>query len=229
MTAPVPVGGPPGGTYGGGPYNDPWWKTAIQTAVPIVAGAISTGGDIYANQKNIELAREQMAFQERMSNTAVQRSVQDYLAAGLNPALAYDRSASSPSGTSATIGNPTAGGVSTALQARQAMQAMQMARQQNVMDLNLKNAQRAKAAEDAALSHAQAQKIDQDARFQSQLQPYMMRNNAAEALLKEYVLPGAKAQAQWDEWLGKGGPGINSAKSLLSALDLMSKMAVRHP
>ena len=78
----------------------------------LIGSVLGFKGQKDANKQNIALAREQMAFQERMSNSAYQRAMKDMKLAGLNPILSAKQPASTPGGASTRVDSAIGAGIS---------------------------------------------------------------------------------------------------------------------
>jgi hypothetical protein len=134
------------------------------------AGLLGFIGQDATNSANQAASQEQMDFQERMSNTAYQRQVQDMEVAGLNPMLAYVKGggASTPSGSMPTYQNSASSGVQAGLQASQAYKtSAEVAKvgadiDNTIADTALKVAQSGKTDADTTLVNEMVKKTTAD-------------------------------------------------------------------
>jgi hypothetical protein len=86
----------------------------------IGSGLLGASSAKSINRKQVGLSREQMAFQERMSNTAYQRAMADMRKAGINPIMSAKLGgASTPAGAMAQLKDPFQAGINSALQSKQ--------------------------------------------------------------------------------------------------------------
>lgn len=80
-----------------------YWGAVIGAVANVADSWISSSSAHKANRTNIQLAREQREWEERMANTAIVRRKRDFEAAGFNPVLA----ATGPGAATPSVAAPT--------------------------------------------------------------------------------------------------------------------------
>ena len=160
------------------------------------------------NRMQMQLAREQMRFQERMSNTAYQRAAKDLEAAGLNRILALGKPASSPGGAMAQLIDPGAAAASaatTALGVRRQAQEIQNLKAQE----KLTTAQAVSARAQASVYQSQEGMLQsQTARNLEEMYNIIAQRpgQVANSRIRELQIPGIETEEQFYSW-------INSAEA----------------
>lgn len=196
------------------------WAAAASVVGDLFTGGAQIKGQREANRSNELIAREQMAFQERMShsaesfsermaNTAMQRRTADLRAAGLNPALAYENAAAAPTGV-------TAGGSSyraeNTMRDLPNVMANAMAIKQMKAQLQLTQTQQAKTEAETALTRVAGRTAEINRDIAQANQPHDIRMRELERIMKELDLPQAKRTSEVFELLGIPTEGLQRIK-----------------
>lgn len=179
------------------------WPAVIAAGAAVAGGLLSAAGQRSANETNQRIAKQNRAFQERMSGTAIRRRMTDLKAAGLNPILAGKFDASTPAGSMIPVSNVGAAAVSGAEKAGGTAKS--------IMNTKLIQAQLNNITQDTILKTAQGNTQQSlDALYQGQANtlqeqlPGITSTNLQkkwDAEITRLRVPGIKTEEQFYNWI----------------------------
>lgn len=199
------------------------WGSIISAGAQLAGGLLASRSARQLNDQNIAFTREQMDFQERMSNTAYQRAMADMRRAGLNPILAYKQGgASSPAGAVPQLVSEDAG------LAASIPESVSSAYQRKIQDQELENL---KASEKLSRDQATKERALTNV-YDTQIHANQLQNRITEDTMNEVIestnatAKRLGAQASEDADLLKDAPMLRRLGTVLRELGLTSNSAI---
>lgn len=192
----------------------------IGAGAALAAGGMAAAGGAQTRKMQIQLAREQMDFQERMSSTAWQRAVKDMRLAGINPMLAFMQGgASTPGGAQPSLQDYVGPAVSSAMHAKRLTHELKQMQENRELTEIQQMTERMRASQERTRASAMGAttEIGGKSNYQKMMEAEI-RSMQISNQRDKYMLPGASVRgskgAAWAELISKmllGGAAMTGA------------------